>query len=333
MDKVLTVVIPAYNVEKYVKKTLDSFLDRSILNNIEVLVVDDGSQDDTAKIAQEYQEKYPQTFRLIQKENGGHGSTINRGIEVASGKFFKVVDGDDWVNTKDFVKLINLLKYCNSDYVFTNYYEVYEPDFTIKEKSYPFIDGNEYSFKSICSDIQIPMHALVIKTSILKNHHIRLDEHCFYVDVEYILYPIPYVSTVTFFNLYVYMYRLAISTQSVSTVGYQKHMKDHISVIMHLLDFLNQYEANGAPYEKRRYIVQRISEMVLTQSAIYGSYSVTADKKIKKSFIIFDQEVKAKNNMVYQFAEQSSGKLRALHKTHFHFYALISYFSKIRNLR
>ena len=324
MDKVLTVVIPAYNVGKYVKKTLDSFLDKSILNDIEVLVVDDGSQDDTAKIAQEYQEKYPQTFHLIQKENGGHGSTINRGIEVASGKFFKVVDGDDWVNTKDFVKLVNSLKHCNSDYVFTNYCEVYEPDFTIKEKGFSLIDSKEYLFESICSDIQIPMHALVIRTSILKDHHIRLDEHCFYVDVEYILYPIPYVSTVTFFNLYVYMYRLAISTQSVSTVGYQKHMKDHISVIMHLL---------GASYEKKRYIVQRISEMVLTQSAIYGSYSVTADKEMKKSFIVFDQAVKAKNNMVYQFAEQSSGKLRALHKAHFHFYALISYFSRIRNLR
>ena len=100
MKKVLTIVVPAYNVEKYLKNCLDSFVDVNILNSIEILVVDDGSTDKTADIAKNYEKKYPNSFRLLSKENGGHGSTINYAIPRASGKYFKVVDGDDWVDKK-----------------------------------------------------------------------------------------------------------------------------------------------------------------------------------------------------------------------------------------
>ena len=81
MEKVLTVTIPSYNVEKYLHQTLDSFIQEEILEDIEVLIVDDGSKDRTPLIGKEYEIKYPGTFRVISKENGGHGSTINRGIQ------------------------------------------------------------------------------------------------------------------------------------------------------------------------------------------------------------------------------------------------------------
>lgn len=124
MEKILTVTIPSYNVEQYLRQTLDSFLAQEILEEIEVLIIDDGSKDHTAAIGKEYERKYPDTFRVISKKNGGHGSTINRGIQEASGRYFKVVDGDDWVNTEDFVKLVKALKSCTAEYVVTNYYEV-----------------------------------------------------------------------------------------------------------------------------------------------------------------------------------------------------------------
>ena len=110
MKKILTVTVPSYNVEKFLENTLDSFVDERVLDDIEVLIVDDGSKDKTAEIGRKYEEKYPDTFRVISKENGGHGSTINRGIGEAKGKYFKVVDGDpkfnkiwtDPVNAKQF---------------------------------------------------------------------------------------------------------------------------------------------------------------------------------------------------------------------------------------
>ena len=117
MEKILTVTVPSYNVEKFLENTLDSFVDERVLDDIEVLIVDDGSKDKTAEIGRKYEEKYPDTFRVISKENGGHGSTINRGIGEAKGKYFKVVDGDDWVDQDGFAELIQRLKTCDADYV------------------------------------------------------------------------------------------------------------------------------------------------------------------------------------------------------------------------
>ena len=124
MEKILTITVPAYNVEKFLEKTLDSSLVKEILDEIEVLVVDDGSGDGTAAIGRKYQERYPGSFRLISKENGGHGSTINRGIQEARGKYFKLVDGDDWVDNSGLRELNRRLRTCEADYVFTNYYVV-----------------------------------------------------------------------------------------------------------------------------------------------------------------------------------------------------------------
>ena len=101
MGKILSITIPSYNVEKYIDKCVQSMLVDSILDDIEILIVNDGSKDSTPEIAKGYVEKYPQTVRLIDKENGGHGSTINAGIREATGKYFKVVDGDDWLNTEN----------------------------------------------------------------------------------------------------------------------------------------------------------------------------------------------------------------------------------------
>ena len=91
MEKILTITVPSYNVETFLNQTLNSFVDDEILGDIEVLIVDDGSKDHTAEIGKEYEEKYPQSFRVISKENGGHGSTINRGITEAKGRYFKAV--------------------------------------------------------------------------------------------------------------------------------------------------------------------------------------------------------------------------------------------------
>lgn len=227
MSKVLTIVIPSYNVEAYLRDTLESFIAPEILSDIEVLIVNDGSKDQTPEIAKEYEEKYPDTFRLISKKNGGHGSTINRGIEEATGKYFKVVDGDDWVNTSDFVELVRKLKFTDADYVVTKYYQVNDKTKEKKVIEFPFLKRNpKCKFDEAAKHVQIPMHALVIKTFILQEYQIRLDEHCFYVDVEYILFPIPYVKTVEYYDIIVYMYRLAVATQSVSMQGFQNHVRE-----------------------------------------------------------------------------------------------------------
>lgn len=332
MKKILTITVPSYNVERFLEQTLESFVDEQIMEDIEVLVVDDGSRDRTAKIGKEFAEKYPDTFRVISKENGGHGSTINRGIEEASGKYFKVVDGDDWVFTEGLRELVSLLKECRADYVFTNYYEVNDVTGEKKEVCFPGIPVcREFSFDKIAKTTDIPMHALVIRTGLLKEHGVRMDEHCFYVDVEYILYPVPYIEKVVYYDIFVYMYRLAQTEQSVSIKGYQRHIQDHIKVILHTLDYIEGYKSQkGADKRKIYYMERRIAEMVYTQTDIFLSFSLR-QREIRRQFKEFDRMIKEKNQGVYLKSGSYSGMLRMLRRTGFRFYTLIVLLSRLRN--
>ena len=117
MEKILSIVIPAYNVEKYLERCLASFEVAEILDQIEVLVINDGSKDQTAAVAQRYCDRYPDSYFLYNKENGGHGSGINYGIHYARGKYFKVVDGDDWLNTEELPAFVKLLAQVDADAV------------------------------------------------------------------------------------------------------------------------------------------------------------------------------------------------------------------------
>ncbi len=332
MQKVLTVVVPSYNVEKYLQKTLESFVEESILSALEVLVVDDGSKDGTARIGKEFEKRYPGSFRVISKENGGHGSTINRGIEESCGKYFKVVDGDDWVNTEDFAKLIRNLENCSADYVVTDYCEV--NDATGEETCREFSvlgEGKNREFSEAAARVQIPMHALTIRTAILKDHRIRLDEHCFYVDVEYILYPVPYVDTVRYYRLCVYMYRLALSTQSVSLAGYRKHIQNHMDVILNLAAFAEKYRNHpGAEREKTAYIGKRIAQMVGDQVTIFMSYP-PKDGESKERFLRFDRELRKTSAWIYELSGRESGILRALRRLDFKGYRWIMRLARRRH--
>lgn len=337
MKKILSIVIPSYNVEKYLEQTLTSFVETSILGDIEVLVVDDGSKDSTAEIGKRFEEQYPETFRVISKENGGHGSTINKGIEECTGKYFKVVDGDDWVNTSDFKTLVEKLKSCDADYIVTNYYEV--DDQTGKKTGRDYaqlkkegMEESRWSFNDVAKRAQPAMHALVFKSSILKQNQIRLDEHSFYVDVEYVLYPLPYVESVVYFDLYVYMYRLALATQSVSMQGFRKHIQNHIDVILHLAEFAEKYKQSATKEEQAKVdcIGKRIAQMVGDQITIFMSYS-TGDKENKAKFLQFDKDLKEKSEWIYNLSSDESGTLRLLRKFNFSGYKQIMSMGKKRN--
>ena len=107
--KLLSFVVPSYNSEKYLNKCVDSLLKGG--EDVEIIIVNDGSKDNTIKIAREYEEKYPSIIKVVDKENGGHGSGINSGLEVATGLYFKCVDSDDWVDEDALKKLKKLNNY------------------------------------------------------------------------------------------------------------------------------------------------------------------------------------------------------------------------------
>ena len=124
-EKVLSIVIPSYNVEKYLYEIVPHYINSDSFGDIELIIVNDGSKDKTLEIAKEYANAYPESIKYVDKQNGGHGSTINVGKNVATGKYFKIIDGDDWVDEKEFDKFIKILKTCEDDVVLSPYVSCY----------------------------------------------------------------------------------------------------------------------------------------------------------------------------------------------------------------
>lgn len=239
--KTLTISVAAYNVEKTLEKTLASFNNPKIYNDLEVLIVDDGSTDNTKDIAKKYEKLAPNTFRYIYKENGGHGSTINKGMELATGKYFKVVDGDDWVDTDSLVTFINYLKQQDSDLVLTNHVEVY-PNYS---KKINLVDGMQpnksYTWDDNIDIKRVVLHTLTVKTSLLRKNNVHITEKCFYVDVEFVVWAAYVSHTITYFDLYLYMYRLGESNQSVAKTNMLKNIKMQEKVSYSLVKMYDQF--------------------------------------------------------------------------------------------
>lgn len=267
--KILTIVIPAYNMEKYLCKALDSMIVEGYMEKLEVIIVDDGSKDRTAEIAQQYVEKYPQTFILCSKENGGHGSAINKGIEMATGKYFRPIDADDWVDQEALKAVIDEMEKKDADMVLTQFRKILEKSGKVincriknvwnrkeiadgKAKPKPgrevLVYGNVYDFDKQLFDYskQYLFHHVTYKTSILKENNVRLDEHVFYDDMEYDIFPLIYVKTVLPIDRYLYQYRLEREGQSVDESSFARNNKHRRLIVENICKyFVENKEAFG----------------------------------------------------------------------------------------
>lgn len=306
MGKVLSVVIPAYNVEKYLERCLHSLEVKEILDKIEVLIINDGSKDRTAEIAEKYCGKYPGSYYLYNKENGGHGSGINYGIKYASGKYFKVVDGDDWLNNKELPEFINMLERVDTDIVAADFLCIEDGTEQILDSKHCTQKENLYGKVCNLAEGEIPnvikMHALTIKTEILQKHRIVIDEHCYYVDCEYITYPIPYVKTVYFYQKYIYMYRLGRNGQSMDIKSMQKNREQHMRVLQSLLDFYSR--TGNISNHCRHYIERCIAQVVENQFQIYISMGL--QKGVFRELREWDRGLKEKYPYIYQAVSKKS---------------------------
>ena len=289
-EKVLTVVVPTYNAEKYLRDNLESFLIKPIMDELEILIINDGSTDGSLDIAMEYVRQYPATFCVISKENGGHGSGINCGIKHAHGKYFKVVDADDWVDPDALCKLMDVLRTSNSDIVYSGFYWVYDDgrnDKAVFEKraeiKEPFKNvayNQEYLFDEIADRLYIKMHSMTIRTELLRRGNVVITEHCFYVDTEYITYPIPYVKTIQFVDAFVYMYRIGNSGQSVSIEKMQRNETNYDTVLLSLLTFYKKLGPEiPCTEEKKAYIAGLIARVVAGKIKIMLSFPPSRKKK------------------------------------------------------
>lgn len=287
-EKMLSVIVPAYNVEKYLNQCINSFIGcKDALDDLEIIIVNDGSTDNTPQLAKEFKIQYPESIVLVNKENGGHGSAINAGVEVATGRYIKVVDGDDWVCSNGLVELINYIKN-NVEYpdVIVNPFErINEVTNDVELMNFPEFDvKNRYSIFEINKKKRyLEMHATTFRTDVFQKNAIKIDEKLFYVDVEYILYPIPYVNKIVFLSNVLYEYRLGNVGQSVNVANMIKNRNMHKRVIMSLLQY---YSCNEKMFssEQKKYYLFRLSLMASAQINIY---CIMEDCKLAKEEMIF----------------------------------------------
>lgn len=278
MNKILSISIAAYNVEKFIEQCLDSFVESGVIEDVEVIVTDDGSKDSTPEIVSKYEEKYPGSIILVRQENAGPGSTVNSGISHATGKYFRMVDGDDWVNPKDFAKLVEKLKATDSDAIINNYILVDNDTAEQRTVEIENIEADkEFKLEEIAPKLDISMHNFIIRTSIMKEH-VKLF-NCFYTDMQYLVFPVRYIKTISFYDLYVYMYRVSLATQSMNPVSLQKNIAMHDKVLFSLLEYYEDYRKSDDYNEIiSEYLISRIKRMAGCQLAIYLSYKPSKEK-------------------------------------------------------
>lgn len=223
--KTISFAIPCYNSSEYMDTCIESIL--ACGEDIEIIIVDDGSfKDNTAEKALAWQKKYPDIIRTVIKENGGHGSAVNAGLDVAEGLYFKVVDSDDWLD-KDAMKELmvylrdQLGKKDPTDMVIGNYvYEkVHEGTRTVMHYRKVFPEGRKFGWNEIGKFGQsqyLLMHSVIYRTKLLKDIGIKLPEHCFYVDNIFVYVPLPHVKTIYYRDVDMYRYFIGREDQSVN---------------------------------------------------------------------------------------------------------------------
>ena len=265
MEKILTISVAAYNVERYIRQTLDSIIHPDTIHSLQILVVDDGGTDGTLAIAREYEEKYPDSVFAVHKENGGYGSVINTSIRLARGKYFKQLDGDDWFVTENLAAFLQGLRETEADLVVTPMEMFNEADGSRVDRDY-FQDRAEgtYPFDQMDFRQILPMHCAAFRTELLQKHQIAITEGCFYTDVELVNRPVPYLDTIHILHCPVYVYRVGREGQSVSKTGIRKHYKEHERVFWNLIGIyrsLPQDQQAKRAFLRRRLVKETAAQM------------------------------------------------------------------------
>lgn len=328
-NKILSIIIPSYNTSRFMNKCIPTFLDERVIDELEILIINDGSTDNTVNLAQEYAEKYPGTICLINKENGGHGSVINLGIQIASGKYFKVVDGDDWVNTENFFRLVQDLKKEEADLVINPYETINEKNTKTKRFILAENYGRNLQFDKVCLRYpQFEIPGITIRTSILKENNIRVREKCLYEDSEYDLYPIIYIETISVLDYPVYQYLVGQADQSISASNSLKNHEMHYLVIGDCIQYYEKCKTDISK-NKRIYMTNVIMKLIRSQYNIYlrngfnpDSFSkfLVFNSMLAKNYPLYYREVARKNKYIKCIQGENKLMFKAL--------SLIMYFYK-----
>lgn len=274
--KLLSIAIPCYNSSVYMRKCIDSLLPGG--EDVEIIIVNDGSKDNTPDIAEEYRERFPSIVKVVNKENGGHGSAVNSGIEHATGLYFKVVDSDDWVNQSAYIQILNTLKELvkdgkSIDMLISNF--VYEKEGEKRKKvmkyHYALPQNRVFSWNEVKHfrvGQYILMHSVIYRTNLLRECGLKLPEHTFYVDNIFVFNPLPYVKTMYYLDVNFYRYYIGRADQSVNEQVMIGRIDQQIKVNKLMVDYYVEEMARIHANSKVKRYMRNYLDIITTVSSV-----------------------------------------------------------------
>ena len=272
--KYISFAIPCYNSEAYMANAVESILKGG--EDVEIIIVNDGSKDRTSEIAHEFEAKYPTIIKAVDKENGGHGDAVNTGLEHATGKYFKVVDSDDWVNEEALCKILEVLKKFETnneeiDMLISNY--VYEKEGMEHKKVIEYRNVLPQDMIFSWNDIKrfhlgqyILMHSVIYRTEFLQLIQLRLPKHTFYVDNIYVYYPLPHVRKMYYLDVDFYRYYIGREDQSVNEKVMIGRVDQQIFVTKSMIDMYTM--KNITNKKLRQYTINYLAIMMTVSSIL-----------------------------------------------------------------
>lgn len=306
--KILSIAVPCYNSQDYMEKCVDSLLKGG--EDVEILIVDDGSKDATAEIADAYEKKYPTIVRAIHQENAGHGGAVNTGIANATGLYFKVVDSDDWVDEDAYHQILDKLKEIvggsrTLDMFISNF--VYEKQGAKHKKVMRYTKQLPQNEIFTWSDIRrftkgkyLLMHSVIYRTKLLRECGLKLPEHTFYVDNIFVFEPLPYVKKMYYINTNFYRYFIGRDDQSVNETVMISRIDQQLRVTRRMVDFYTEQKISN---RKCRMYMRNYLRIMMEVSSIFLILSGTPENLAKKQELW--NYVKAKDKEVYKMLRYS----------------------------
>lgn len=299
--KLLSVVVPCYNSQSYMRHCIESLLHGG--EDVEIIIVNDGSADATGLIAGEYAQRYPGLVRAIHQENKGHGGAINTGLAAAEGFYFKVVDSDDWLDKDAYMRLLEVLRGFSPggepDMVLSNY--VYEKDGK-KNKAVVEYTGilpqdRVFSWDEVGSfptGRYILMHSVIYRRQLLSDCGLRLPEHTFYVDNLFVYSPLPYVESMYYVDADLYRYFIGREDQSINEQVMIRRIDQQLKVNRLMLDSVS---LNTIENERQRSYMFKYLEIITAVSSVMLLRSGT-DENIEKKKALWEY-IKQINKPLY----------------------------------
>lgn len=299
--KLISFVVCCYNSQDYMREAIDSLLKGG--EDVEIIIVDDGSKDDTAKIADEYLEKYPSIIKVVHQPNGGHGAGVMAGIRLATGQYFKIVDSDDWVDDEGYKKVLDLVRSINGgpELILTDfqYYHGKEP---VHQNRYnPLPENQIFGWKEV-KRLKLTQNLLIqstmFKTEAVQKDNVDLPFHCFYEDTLYVYSAMFNVDKLYYLPINFYCYNVGRPGQSVEENTSIRRYKDFLRVAELCFKAGDPYKYLKEGDKPKWFALYRQIRISFYMCVTYGQLKHT--KESKKDLTAMFKACKAINPRLYR---------------------------------